>query len=335
MTNLNIDFLKKMLSTYSPAGNEVKIADLIREEIKELVDEITVDTLGNLIARKKGAGKKVMLAGHMDQIGLMVTYIDDEGFLRFTNVGGISPAITLSQRVIFENGTIGVIGSERLEDLKDLRLDKLFIDIGASSREEAEDKVKIGDIAVYCSEVVADEKKVISQALDDRIGCFVMIEALKRLSNTENDLYFVFTVQEEVGTRGAKTAAYGIEPDIAIAFDVTATGDTPKAKSMAVKLGKGPAIKVKDNSILCHPKVKNYMIDQAEKNNIPYQIEILEFGGTDAGAIHLTKSGVPSGVLSIPCRYLHSDCEMVFLSDVEEAIELTKNIVIHPIQLDE
>ncbi|KJF28847.1 M42 family metallopeptidase [Clostridium aceticum] len=322
-----------MLEIYSPAGNEGRISEFIRNQIKDYVDEIKVDALGNLIARKKGNGKKIMLAGHMDQIALMVTYIDDKGFLRFTNVGGISPTISLSQRVIFENGTIGVIGSEKIEDLKDFKLEKLFIDIGASSKEEAEKKVTIGDMAVYYTEALYDDKKVMSQAVDDRIGCFVMIEALKKLSTTANDLYFVFTVQEEVGTRGAKTAAYDIAPDMAIAFDVTATGDTPKAKSMAVELGKGPAIKVKDNSILCHPKVKNYMIKQAEENNIPYQLEILEFGGTDSGAIHLTRSGVPSGVLSIPCRYLHSNCEMVFLSDVKEAIELTVYMLKNSIEI--
>ncbi|AOY78416.1 M42 family metallopeptidase [Clostridium formicaceticum] len=322
-----------MLEIYSPAGNEERICTFIKGQIKDYVDEIRVDVLGNLIVRKKGNGKKIMLAGHMDQIGLMVTYIDDKGFLRFTNVGGISPTISLSQRVIFQNGTIGVIGSEKIDDLKDFKLEKLFIDIGASSKEEAETKVSIGDMAVYYTAALYDDKKVMSQAVDDRIGCFVMIEALKKLSTTENDLYFVFTVQEEVGTRGARTAAYDIAPDMAIAFDVTATGDTPKAKSMAVELGKGPAIKVKDNSILCHPKVKDYMVKQAEKNNIPYQLEILEFGGTDSGAIHLTRSGVPSGVLSIPCRYLHSNCEMVFLSDVKEAIELTVHILKNPIEI--
>lgn len=333
MASFNIDLLKKMLLTYGPSGYEVKISDLIQNEIKDLVDEIKIDSLGNLIARKKGSGPKVMLAGHMDQIGLMVTYVDDKGFLKFTNVGGISPSITLSQRVIFENGTIGVIGSEKIESLNDLKLEKLYIDIGVVDKYEAEEKISIGDICVYHSDAIIDDKKVISQGLDDRIGCFVMIEALKRLSDTKNDLYFVFTVQEEVGTRGAKTAAFGIDPDIAISFDVTTTGDTPKSKPMAVKLGAGPAIKVKDNSILCHPKVKNYMIQQAEKNNIPYQMEVLEFGGTDSGAIHLNRSGVPSGVLSIPCRYLHSNCEMIFLSDVKHGIQLTKHILENPIEI--
>lgn len=334
MGKINVELLKRLLSTYSPSGNESRILELIKQEVEVLVDEVYTDGLGSLIARKKGSGKKVMLAGHMDQIGLMVTYIDDKGFLRFTNVGGISPTITLSQRVIFENGIVGVVGSERLESIKDLKIEKLFIDIGASSKEEAESMVSIGDTCVYYSEVIIDDKKVISPAIDDRIGCFIMIEALRQLKETNNDLYFVFTSQEEVGTRGAKTSAYQIEPDIGISFDVTATGDTPKAKSMAVKLGEGPAIKVMDKSIISHPKVKEYMIKQAKKYSIPYQLEILEFGGTDSGAIHLTKSGVPSGVVSIPTRYIHSDCEMVFISDIYHSIELTKKLIEDKIELD-
>lgn len=327
MRDLNIELLKKIVSTYSPAGNEVKVAKLIEEEVKEYADEIYKDALGNLIARKKGVGKKILLAGHMDQIGLMATYIDDKGFIRFTNVGGISPLATHSQRVIFENGTIGVIGCEKLDSLKDLKLDKLFIDIGASSKEEAEERVSIGDVCVYYSEPIVDEKNIISPAIDDRIGCFTMIEILKSLKNNKNDIYLVFTVQEEVGTRGAKTAGYAIEPDMAISFDVTATGDTPNAKPMALKLGHGPAVKIKDNSLLCHPTVKNLMIETAKKHSIPYQLEVLEFGGTDSGAIHLTRSGVPSGVLSFPSRYIHSNCEMVSLSDVSNAIDLSIKIL--------
>lgn len=327
MKSLDLDLLKKLLEVYSPAGNETRVCQLIKEEVQDYADEIYTDALGNLIVRKKGEGKKILLAGHMDQIGLMVTYIDDKGFIRFTNIGGISPSVTFSQRVIFENGTVGVVGCEKIDSLKDLTLDKLFIDIGASSKEEAEKKVSIGDMCVYYSEVLIDDRNVISPALDDRIGCFVMIETLKSLKTSKNDIYFVFTVQEEVGTRGAKTAGYAIEPDMAISFDITATGDTPKAHPMAVKLGHGPAVKIKDNSILCHPKVKNLMIEQAKQNSIPYQLEVLEFGGTDSGAIHLTRSGVPSGVLSIPSRYIHSNCEMVSLSDVSNTIELSIKIL--------
>lgn len=325
--SLNKELLKKMLSIFSPSGHEGSIRGFIEEEIKGYVDEIHTDALGNLIARKKGTGKKIMIAGHMDQIGMMVTYVDDKGFLRFTNIGGLSAAVCYSQRVIFENGTIGVIGCEKIDGLKDLTLDKLYIDIGATSKEEAEKLVSIGDTCVYYSEPLIDDKKVISPAMDDRIGCFIMMETIKNLSNTNNDLYFVFTVQEEVGIRGAKTSAYSINPDYGIALDVTATGDTPKARTMAVKLGDGPAIKIRDNSVLCHPTVKNHMVKQAKENNIPYQLEVLEFGGTDSGAIHLTRGGVPAGVISIPTRYIHTDCEMCFVSDIANSIQLTVKVL--------
>ncbi|MCD5413821.1 MAG: M42 family metallopeptidase [Clostridiales bacterium] len=334
MIKINNALLKEILSVYGPSGLENKVSDIIKRELEEYADEIYNDALGNLIVRKKGIGKKIMLAGHMDQIALMITFIDDKGFLRFTNVGGISPSTSLSQRVIFNNGVIGVVACEKLDSIKDLKLEKLFIDIGASTKEEAEEMITIGDMCVYYSEPIIDDKKVITPALDDRIGCYIMIEALKNMGKTENDLYFIFTVQEEVGLRGAKTAAYGIDPDYAYAFDVTGTGDTPKGHKMAVKLGAGPAIKIKDRSILCHPKIKNYMIEQAKENSIPYQLEILEFGGTDSGAIHVSKSGVPSGVLSIPSRYIHSTCEMACVSDILNSIELTIKLIENNIDAD-
>ncbi|HHY77676.1 MAG TPA: M42 family metallopeptidase [Clostridiales bacterium] len=324
---INRDLLKRLLETFGPSGHEETIREVIKEEIKDYADEIKVDALGNLIAIKRGNGKKIMVASHMDEIGIMVTNIDENGFLRFTNIGGVSPSISLYQRVMFADGTMGVVGMEKLDDMKDLALDKMFIDIGASSKEEAMKKVNIGDVACFYAPFVQDGDYIMAKSMDDRIGCYVAIEALKALKDCPNEVYFVFTVQEEVGLRGAKTAAYGIDPDMGIAIDVTATGDTPKAKPMDVKMGKGTAIKIKDNSVLAHPTVKNLMIETAKENNIPYQLEILEFGGTDSGAIHLTKSGVPSGVISVPCRYVHSPSEMVSVKDVESSIELLVKVL--------
>lgn len=329
----NGQLLKKLVEVYSPSGNEERIKDVITEEIKDYVDELKVDALGNLIARKKGNGKKIMIAGHMDEIGLMVTDIDDKGFLRFTNVGGISPNISLNQRVIFEDGTIGVIHVEHLEDISKMKLNKMYIDIGAISKEDAEKKVSIGDVCTYHSEYHENENRVITKALDDRLGCFIMIESLKQLKDSNNDIYFVFTVQEEVGLRGAKTSAYGINPDLGIAIDVTGTGDTPEAMRMAVSLDKGTAIKVKDNSIMAHPKVKKLMIEVAEENNIEHQMEVLEYGGTDSGAIHLTREGVPSGVISIPTRYIHSSSEMASKKDINSSIDLLTKILEKDIEL--
>ncbi|HZJ56683.1 MAG TPA: M42 family metallopeptidase [Clostridia bacterium] len=324
------DLIQKLSGVYGPSGNEELVSEAIRGEIESYVDEIRVDVMGNLIAIKKGngTGKKIMLAAHMDQIGLMITHIDDKGFLRFANLGGISVANSVCRRVLFQNGTVGVIGYEtELDSWKDITLAKMYIDIGASNRKEAEGLVKIGDVAVYHPLFSVGNGKYIGGAMDDRAGCALLVKTIRDIGDTPNDLYFVFTVQEELGLRGAKTSAYALEPDLAIAVDVTATGDTPKSKPMAVALGGGPAIKIKDASVLAHPMVKDLMINTAQKHGIPYQLEILEYGGTDSGAIHLSRGGVPSGVLSIPCRYVHSDSETIDAGDMDNGVRLLTRIL--------
>lgn len=322
------DLLKRLVETYGPSGNEEQIREVISREIQGKVDRITVDALGNLIAFKKGKGsKKVMFSAHMDEIGLIVTHIDENGFLRFSNIGGHSPYVLLGQRVVFADGVVGIIDSEDIDDIKELQLPKMFIDIGAANKAEAEARVKIGDAAGLKREFADLGKRVVSKAMDDRVGCAVLVETINRLGETPaNDIYFVFSVQEEVGLRGAKTAAFGIDPDLGVALDVTAVGDYPKAKTMDVSLGKGAAIKIKDSSVMTHPKVKALMTEIAQANNIPYQYEVLERGGTDAGAIHLTREGVPSGCISIPCRYVHSQNEMVDMGDVEACVNLALGI---------
>ena len=318
----NSELLNKIVRVYGPSSNEERIREFITDEIKDYVDDIRVDALGNLIAHKKGNGKRVMISAHMDQIGMMVIDIDDHGFIRFTNIGGISPIYSYGQQVVFENGTVGAIFCEPVEDLSKIKLDKMYIDIGAFSKEEAEAKVKIGDICIYKSEFVENENVVFTPYLDDRVGCFIAIEALKEIKEAVNDLYFVFSVQEEVGLRGAKTAAFSVDPQIGISLDVTAHGDTPKAKRFAVGLNKGAAIKVKDNSIISHPYIRETLVQLAKENDIPYQMEVLEFGGTDSGAIHLNKEGVPSGVISVPTRYVHSTVEMASKNDIENCTKL-------------
>jgi putative aminopeptidase FrvX len=318
------DLIKRLTEAFGPSGSEGPVREVITKEVEPYVDEIRVDALGNLICLKKGSGggKKVILDAHMDEIGVIVTHIDEKGFLRFASVGGVYPVVTLGQRVYFENGTFGVIGSEKLDDIKDLKLDKLFIDIGAANREEASQKVKVGDMGAFFQPAVDLGNRVVAKAMDDRIGCVVVIEALKRLKQTQHDIYAVFATQEEVGLRGARVAAYGIEPDVGIAFDVTSTGDTPKARTMDVSLGKGAAIKVKDSSLVCHPGLRDYLVKLAEAKGIPYQMEVLEWGGTDSGAIQLTRAGVPAAVISIPSRYIHSPSEMVDIGDVEACVKL-------------
>lgn len=330
------ELLAKLTGTYGPSGNEEEISKVIEDEIRDYVDEIKKDVMGNLIAFKKGngQGKRVMLSAHMDQIGLMVTHIDDNGFLRFSNVGGISVLNTINSKVIFKNGTIGNVSYEsEIDNIKDIKLNRMYIDIGAKSSEEASNKVSIGDVAVYYSPLSDSNGRYIGGAMDDRAGCALLIQTIKELEDCKNDVYFVFSVQEEVGLRGAKTSAYSINPDVGIAVDVTSTGDTPKARTMAVKLGAGPAIKVKDGSVICHPKVKGLMIDRAEELGIPYQLEVLEWGGTDAGAIHLTREGVPSGAVSVPCRYIHSANEMVDGADLENGVKLLVAILEQEIEL--
>ena len=324
------ELLNRLTQTFGVSGNEEEIRNLIIDEIKGKVNSVTVDPLGNLIALKKGNGnkdnsKKIMLAAHMDEIGIIVTHIDEKGFLRFSNIGGISPFTSIAQKVIFKNGTTGVVSyEEKLGDIKNLKLQKMYIDIGAKNRDEAEKKVKIGDTACFMGQFVKQGSYAISKAMDNRCGCAVEIETINRLCGieTSNDIYFVFTVQEEVGLRGAKTSAYQIMPDIAIALDVTGTGDKPESNIMEVKLGEGPAIKIKDSSVICHPEVKKLLVDAAQKAGIPYQYEILEGGGTDIGAIHITGGGVPSGAVSIPTRYIHSPSEMISLDDLENAVKL-------------
>ncbi|WP_408956505.1 M42 family metallopeptidase [Natroniella sp. ANB-PHB2] len=325
------ELIKRLVETFGPSGDELAVRELIREEIEDQLDQIEVDTMGNLIALKKGQddSKKVMLAAHMDEIGLIATHIEEDGFIRFSNVGGVSPYNLLGERVLFNGETIGVIDKEgKLDDISKLKHDKLYVDIGATSQEEAEEKVKIGDTATYYRQLDLVENRFVAKGLDDRAGCAVLIETIKQLTEQPTfDTYFVFTVQEEVGTRGAITSSYEINPDVGIAVDLTLTGDTPEAKRMAVSLGEGPAIKVKDRSVLVNPQLKKLMIDLAEENEIPYQLEVLDRGGTDTGRMQLSREGAIAGAISIPGRYVHSPSEMIDLTDLENGIKLLTKIV--------
>lgn len=324
-----IELLEKLTQITAPSGNENHIHDFIINEIKEYVDEIDIDALGNLIAHKKGNGKKLMFASHTDEIGIVITYIEDNGMLRFTTLGGVSAQYALYQRVKFTGGAYGVVSFENKDEdtLKNLKTNDLYVDIGAKSKKEAEKMVSLGEAACFMGEFLVCGENVISKALDDRAGCTALINAIKSFKEHKNDLYFVFTASEELGLRGAKVAANRINPDFAIAIDVTRTGDVPGKLKMAVSLGEGAAIKIKDSSFIAHPAVKNMMIDVCEKNNIKYQLEVLEAGGTDSGAIQLSGSGVPSGCISIPTRYIHSPSEMINLNDLKCVSDLATKII--------
>ena len=314
-----MEILKKLVNAYGPSGREDIIRELIKDEITPYVDEVYTDTIGNLIAHKKGSGKKIMLAAHMDEIGICVTYIEDNGFLRFCAVGGLYEKDLNARKVIFKNGIVGVIGID--EDNKDKKITKMFIDIGTKSGEETEKIISIGDIAVFCGDFVQQNDILISKAMDNRAGCYVLIESIKNIKS-QNDLYFVFTVQEEVGLRGAKTSAFGIMPDYAIAVDVTDVGDTPENIKIDTKLGGGACIKVMDKSVLCDSFVRSLLIELAKSNKINYQLEVMTDGGTDAGAISLTGAGVRTGGVSIPTRYIHSPSEMISKKDLQDCINL-------------
>ncbi|SHN84270.1 M42 family metallopeptidase [Desulfitobacterium chlororespirans] len=329
---LDYTLLERLTQCFGPSGVEGNVSSLIAEEIHPYCDEINTDALGNLMAVRRGTGKKIMIAAHADEIGVMITHIDEKGFLRFAPLGGVSIQGLPHRRVQFQNGLMGTIGVEKLEKPTDLKLNKLYIDIGATSLEESKAKVQVGESAVFVGSFHKQAKRLTSKAMDDRVGCFIAIEVLKRLQ-TQHEVYFVFTVQEEVGVRGAQTAAFALEPDLALAVDVTGTGDTPKSHPMDVKLGQGVAIKVFDRSMITHPKIKSWMAQTAEQHHIPYQWEVLEFGGTDSGAIHLSKGGIPSGVVSIPTRYIHSPSEMVDQGDIEGAAQLLLALLEGPAEL--
>ena len=330
------ELIKKLTETYGPSGHEERIREVIRAEIEGLADEVRVDALGNLIALKRGKGQgiKVMLAAHMDEIGIIVTHVDEKGFLRFAPVGGVRPLTLLGGRAVFADGTVGTFGMEKREPEEAKKIptfDKLYLDVGARDKESV--PVKVGDVACFQRPFVAQGDRLIAKAFDDRIGCAVLIQVMRDLKETPHDVYFVFSVQEEVGLRGATTSTYGIQPDLGISVDVTRTGDTPEAHPMAVSLGAGPAIKVKDGRMLAHPAVKDLLVRTAEELGIPYQLEVLERGTTDAAAIQISREGVPAGCLSIPCRYVHTPSEMVDYNDVTNAVKLLVAVLSKPIEL--
>jgi endoglucanase len=327
--------IQELVETISPSGYEAKVRELIRTKIEALADEVQVDALGNLIAVKGGhesSAKRIMLAAHMDEIGIIATHIDEAGFVRFTTIGGVSRHTCIGGRVRFLDGTQGVIYYEKLENTSSLpTFSQMYIDVGAASRKDC--PVRVGDVAAFDRDFSAYGVRLVSKAMDDRIGVAVLIETLRNLKKSPNQVYFVFSVQEEVGLRGATTAAFGLDPDIGIAVDVTRSGDTPKGHKMDVSLGSGPAIKVRDSGMLSDPKVVDWMVNTADDAKIPYQLEVLEGGTTDARAIQLTRAGVPAGCISIPCRYIHAPSEMVDFNDVKNAIELLLELISQEVKL--
>lgn len=329
--------LKKLSEAHGVPGSEEDVREIMAAELKKSCDEVTTDNLGNLIARKGEGKPRVMLAAHMDEIGLMVKHIDKKGFLKFTTIGGFYDSTILNQRVLVHSKKgkyPGVIGSKpphlmkAEERKKAMEYRDMFIDVGMKDDKAAKRAgVSIGDYVTFEREF--GELKgglVTGKAFDDRLGCLVLIEIMKRVK-AKGTVYGVGTVQEEVGLKGARTAAFRINPDYALAIDVTLAGDYPgiKEDDSPLKVGEGPTIEIADaqgRGIITHPRVKELLISTAEKNKIPYQLAVGEGGTTDATAIHLTREGIPSGVVSIPVRYVHSQVEVASLKDVKYTIEL-------------
>ena len=334
------DLIQRLTEVWGPSGHEGGVRAVIGELVAGHVDEVRTDALGNLITRKRpagggadasgnggnGAAAKVMLAAHMDEIGVIITHVDENGFLRFAPIGGVLTGNLIGTRVQFEDGTVGTIGAEKRSDMaKAPILDELFIDVGAPSKSEV--RLQVGDAASFRHMLDFAGRRPLAPNMDDRIGCVVLVETLRRLAAGPNDVYGVFTVQEEIGVRGAGTSAFGVAPDLAIAIDVTLTGDTPESAKMAVKLGGGPAIKVKDGGMIAHRGVRALLEARAAHAGIPVQLEVLTGGTTDAMSIQTSRAGVPTGTLSIPSRYVHTPSQLVDLDDVEGAVRLLVEVL--------
>jgi putative aminopeptidase FrvX len=331
------ELLRKLSNAHGVSGSEGSVFSVIRKELKGYVDEIHEDPMGNLIAVKKGNSFKVMLAAHMDEIGLMVKYIDEKGFIRFVALGGWYGPTLYSQRVVLhaaEGPVYGVIGGKpphMMDDderKKGVKIDDMFIDVGAVNKEEVANLgIDVGTPITIDREFrELANSRVTGKAFDNRAGVAMLIKTLRTMKSPLT-IYGVFTVQEEVGLKGARTSAYTIEPDVAIATDVTIPGDHPgiEMKDAPVAMGKGPVITIVDSSgrgLIADRRVVKWLKDAADANGIDVQMEVGSGGTTDATSIHLTKGGIPSTTISPPTRYIHSPVEVLDLNDIECGVKI-------------
>ena len=336
-----VEVKRKLVEAALPSGFEKKVGEVLAELARPFVDEVYTDALGNVICHKKGEGKRLMMPAHMDTIGFIVTYIDDEGFVRFDGIGGHMPANLVGTPVRFENGLCGAIRLEKIGDLtaktcSAIKMRDLYIDIGAKDAEEAKTHVNIGDVAVFDTKTVElCGGNVMTPYADDLISCVVLLLAMENLQGkqSKNDLYFVFSTQEEVGLRGPTTSAYHTHPYMGIAADLCPVGDTPSSTGkLAGRLGAGPPINIKDMSLICNPQEVAHMRKAAEQAGVAYQDEILTGGGTDSGAMQRARGGVYSGCISIPTRHIHSPGEIFNISDVEKAGELLAQCALNELE---
>ncbi|MEI8176948.1 MAG: M42 family metallopeptidase [Candidatus Omnitrophota bacterium] len=330
------DLLRRVIMASGISGFESEIAALMTEELKRTGAKVQTDKFGNVIARKGNGKKKIMLAAHMDEVGLLVKHITKDGYLHFIKIGGVDDKILPAQRVLIKTAkgnVVGVIGAKppHLQSDNDrknsLRHEDMFIDIGATSKEDALKRVEIGDPAVFEPNFgVLSGKLYYGKAIDNRIGCYALIKIMEKIK-ADAEIYAVATGQEEVGLKGARTSAFSIDPDFALAIDTTVAGDTPQIveRESSLKLGQGVAITIIEASgrgVIVSQKVRRTLVDVARKNRIKYQMDILEGGMTDGAMIYMNRGGVPTGILSIPTRYIHSPTGVFHIDDVNAAIAL-------------
>lgn len=329
--------LKKLTALDGVSGEEKPVRDYIVSKIKDYVDDYYIDNLGNLITYKKGSGNgpKVMLDAHMDEVGLLITYINSDGLIKFRTIGGIEARVLVGKRVrIGQNGVPGVIGFKplHLQSPKEREgaVDKkqLTIDIGAKDKEQAESKVEIGDVAAFAYEPVEfGDNKLMAKALDNRVGCATLIELLKH--NYESDVYGCFTVQEEIGLKGARVSTFQVKPEIALILEGTTCYDVPDTKEygMSTVCGDGPALTIMDRSVITDKKLVKHITDTAKVYDIPYQFKRTISGGTNAGKIQASRTGVRVAVIAVPCRYIHSPVSVMDMNDFENMIKLSRKVL--------
>jgi tetrahedral aminopeptidase len=329
MTDLK-DLILKLTTLIAPSGSEKGIQETLLDLVKDVSDEVFVDTLGNGVAVKRGQGPHVMLSAHADEVGVMVIHIEDNGFLRVIPVGQVKPATLIGRHVQFTDGVVGIVGVESKVKLQEVNFDSLYIDIAANDAASAAKKVKIGSEAVVIEPVVAlDEHHLAGRALDNRAGCAIAISAFRTAAEAGRNVSLVFTAQQTVGARGAKTVAFRLQPDLALVIDAVPAGDMPKAPRMSVTLGKGPAIKIMDGTAIVPLAVKSYLIQQAEQLGLTVQYEVWPGGLSDAGSIHQSADGILMGGISYPARYVGGPSTLIDLRDVEAALQLTSVAVLN------
>jgi len=332
-----LDLLEKLISTFGVSGNEENIRNLIKEEIRKYVDDIYIDKLGNLVAHKHGKRPKIMLAAHMDEIGLMIKTIDSRGKIYFSTIGAIDTVMLIGERVHVETKKRiihGVITTKEINNglyLSQIpKADELFVDTGLSKEELVKMGLEVGSYLSLERDLysLGSEKIICGKAFDDRIGCYILIELAKKLKNANNEIYYVFTIQEEIGLAGAMTSAYIVEPDWAIGVDVADAEDA--SEEMLKTIGGGPCITIKDAETISNKTLNKWLENTAKKLKMKIQLDVSDLGTTDAAAISITRGGIPCTVVCVPVRNLHTATAVAHKDDIENTIKLLTELLKNP-----